>query len=54
MENLPILQDFVPYWGRYPKTVFGAFMNGSDKDYVKVLPSERVDQDSGGELGHGA
>ena len=20
-ENLPILQDFVPYWGRYPATV---------------------------------
>ena len=22
MENLPILQDFVPYWGRCPKSAF--------------------------------
>ena len=28
MENLHILQDFVPYWGRCPKTISEQVTNG--------------------------
>ena len=34
--------------------MFSAFINGCDEDCVKLLPSDGVDRDSGGELGRGA